>query len=90
MPHMTDIERCKTWISDKTLFSLARALNTEPYQLLAPQDEEKSELPGAEISNETLNFISNEVNSQKRVIKKFVEDKMDDLLVRILKKQQGS
>jgi hypothetical protein len=33
---MTDIERCKTWVSDKTLIKIARALDTSPWLLLRP------------------------------------------------------
>ncbi|MCR4940751.1 MAG: helix-turn-helix transcriptional regulator [Treponemataceae bacterium] len=32
-PYMNDIERCQTWISDKTLAKLARALNLEIHEL---------------------------------------------------------
>jgi hypothetical protein len=31
-----DIEACRTWISDKTLESLANALKTDIYRLLMP------------------------------------------------------
>jgi len=36
---INDIEGCRTWVSDKTLVKIARALNVEPYQLLLPQNE---------------------------------------------------
>jgi transcriptional regulator with XRE-family HTH domain len=38
LSYMTDIERCKTWVSDKTLLRIARALNTSPWLLLRPAD----------------------------------------------------
>jgi transcriptional regulator with XRE-family HTH domain len=31
---ISDIERCKSWISPSTLVNLASALNVEPYELL--------------------------------------------------------
>jgi transcriptional regulator with XRE-family HTH domain len=46
LSYMTDIERCKTWISDKTLIKIAQALGTSPWKLLYPP-EEASESPGA-------------------------------------------
>jgi transcriptional regulator with XRE-family HTH domain len=40
LSYMTDIERCKTWVSDKTLVKIARALNTSPWELLRPAENE--------------------------------------------------
>jgi transcriptional regulator with XRE-family HTH domain len=34
---INDIEGCRTWVSDKTIVKIARALNIEPYQLLFPK-----------------------------------------------------
>jgi DNA-binding XRE family transcriptional regulator len=36
---INDIEGCRTWVSDKTIIKLARALNIEVYQLFFPQTE---------------------------------------------------
>jgi transcriptional regulator with XRE-family HTH domain len=46
-PHLVDIERRRTWISDKTLSNIARALNREPYELLRAgrQEDEPGERP---------------------------------------------
>jgi transcriptional regulator with XRE-family HTH domain len=33
---LSDVERCKTWVSPLTLVKLAAALNIEPYELLKP------------------------------------------------------
>jgi len=33
---LSDIERCKAWVSPDTLVKLAAALNIEPYELLKP------------------------------------------------------
>jgi transcriptional regulator with XRE-family HTH domain len=35
---MTDIERCKTWVSDKTLEKIAAALDISPWELLRPAE----------------------------------------------------
>jgi len=36
---INDIEGCRTWVSDKTIIKIARALNIEVYQLFFPQTE---------------------------------------------------
>jgi transcriptional regulator with XRE-family HTH domain len=36
---LSDIERCKTWVSPLTLVKLADALKIEPYELLKPNIE---------------------------------------------------
>ncbi len=41
-PYMNDIERCQTWVSDKTLAKLAWALNFDLHELFV-QDNELSE-----------------------------------------------
>jgi transcriptional regulator with XRE-family HTH domain len=33
---LSDIERCKTWVSPRTLVKLAGAFHIEPYELLKP------------------------------------------------------
>lgn len=42
-PYMNDIERCQTWVSDKTLAKLAWALNLELHELFTENDEPKKE-----------------------------------------------
>jgi transcriptional regulator with XRE-family HTH domain len=37
------IEGCRTWVSDKSLTTLADALGTEVFQLFAPAPEDQSE-----------------------------------------------
>lgn len=39
-PYMNDIERCQTWVSDKTLLKLAQALFVKPYELFISENEE--------------------------------------------------
>jgi len=36
---INDIEGCRTWVSDKTLVKIARALKVEIYQLIYPNTE---------------------------------------------------
>ena len=40
---ISDIEGCRTWVSDKTLFKLAEALKVAVFQLLAPVFDEDGE-----------------------------------------------
>lgn len=40
-----DIESCRSWVSDKTIVKLARALRVEAYQLLFPQSEDDRLFP---------------------------------------------
>ena len=34
LPYLSDIEHCKTWVSDKKLLKISKALNTTPSELL--------------------------------------------------------
>jgi len=38
-----DIEGCRTWVSDKTLISLAEALKTDTYRLFMPETIQEDE-----------------------------------------------
>ena len=42
---INDIEGCRTWVSDKTLVKLARALKVEVYQLICPKTEAEKLFP---------------------------------------------
>ena len=41
---ISDIEGCRTWVSDKTLSKLSEVLSVDIFQLLVPIDEEKAEI----------------------------------------------
>jgi transcriptional regulator with XRE-family HTH domain len=91
VPYMTDIERCRTWVSDKTLKKLATALRMKPYQLLLPDSGgESPKEPEDDVKDGGIGFISDEITAQKKAIKRFVEDRMNDLLVQIVKNQGGA
>ena len=85
LPHLVAIEYCKTWISDKTLEKLARALNKEPYELLASDDS----LTKKEATDEVpaLRKTVKLVNTKKVQLRKKVGEMMDDLVMEILKIQ---
>ena len=42
---INDIEGCRTWVSDKTLVKIARALKVEVYQLMYPDTEGEKLFP---------------------------------------------
>jgi len=46
---ISDIEGCRTWVSDKTLERLANVLNVDVFQFFLPQDEENGENPNANL-----------------------------------------
>ncbi|GHV94416.1 hypothetical protein AGMMS50293_07360 [Spirochaetia bacterium] len=83
LSYLTDIERCKTWVSDKTLVNIARALNMEAYELLIPQDTEK---PGdIKQKNRTLRQTAGLIKAKKSLLRKITGETMDDLILEIIK-----
>jgi transcriptional regulator with XRE-family HTH domain len=46
LSYMTDIERHRTWVSDKTLLKIAKALGTSPWLLLRPPERKDPETKG--------------------------------------------
>jgi hypothetical protein len=59
---MNDIEGCRTWVSDKTLIRLAKALETEIFRLLLPNsmsDTDVSAVLALEIARELQNIKKN-------------------------------
>ena len=42
---INDIEGCRSWVSDKTLVKIAKALKVEVYQLLFPKSESEKLFP---------------------------------------------
>jgi transcriptional regulator with XRE-family HTH domain len=77
--HILDIEYCKTWVSDKTLNSIAKALYLEPYELLVPENvQNKTE-------NHFLQRIANIIRGKKTVLRQKTEEIIDDLMLEIVK-----
>ncbi|GHV43564.1 hypothetical protein AGMMS49546_25540 [Spirochaetia bacterium] len=83
LSYMTDIEYCKTWVSDKTLMSIAKALNTEAYELLRPAGGELNTGDGKKGTN--LHRITALVSGKKKILKKAAEESLDDLIRQIIK-----
>ena len=83
VPHMVDIEYCKTWVSEKTLFSIARALNMEAYELLIPENIEETSKTSQE--NKKLQKMAKLIKAKKRELRKNTGEAMDSLILDILK-----
>ena len=85
VPHMLDIEYCKTWVSDKTLYSIASALNLEAYELLLPKNTEKT----SKLKQENTNLMKTAelIKAKKRELRKNTGEIMDNLILDILKLQ---
>ncbi len=80
LPYLSDIEHCKTWVSDKTLMKLAKALHTEPSQLL---DEISSDYKqnSENLSEERIVDI---IYQEKKEIIKSINKLCDETIQKIL------
>ena len=83
MSHLRDIEYCKTWVSEKTLSKIAQALNLEAYELLIPENAEKKEKSGGK--NRSLQQTAELIKERKRLLRKSVDESMDNLMLDIIK-----
>jgi len=64
---INDIEGCRTWVSDKTIVKLARALKVEAYQLLFPHNEAEKLYPTkvpANILQDLKNIIKDDLEKR--------------------------
>lgn len=82
LPYMTDIEHCKTWVSDKTLGNIARALHMEAHELLIPPQKENAVQSKEQI---LLRQIAQLIKEKKRVLRQAAGDSMDDLILQIIR-----
>lgn len=80
LPYLSDIEHCKTWVSDKTLIKLAKALHTEPSQLL--EDINTVSNKNTEKLNEEkiAQIIYQEKKEMIKSINKFCDDTIQKIL----------
>ena len=79
--HIIEIEQCKTWVSDRTLSSIAKALNKEVYELLLPENNGKHTEDGQAALQRTAQIIK----AKKAQLRKNAEEAMDDLMLEIIK-----
>ena len=76
-PYMNDIERCQTWVSDKTLSKLAWALNVQLHELFINGD-----LPKKSFSKKEAYSLFSE---HKQNIKEYVDKSFDTLMRAVIK-----
>jgi len=69
---ISDIEGCRTWVSDKTLENLAKALDVDIFMLFMPPYE------GTGSDSENL---CNRLAKLRTAIKKDVDDRLDQFYV---------
>ena len=74
--YLADIEHCKTWISDKTLLKLAKALHKQPFELLISKKTESGK--------SDLHLISDIIYDEKKEIMKIVSEICDKTVQKIL------
>ena len=86
VPHMLDIEYCKTWVSDKTLQNLAKALNKEAWELLSPGvvDLPKGRKVAA-VKQEEMQRIADLVVTKKEILRRAADEAMEDLVMEIIR-----
>jgi transcriptional regulator with XRE-family HTH domain len=85
MSHIRDIEYCKTWVSDKTLSQIARALNVEAYELLMPEGPKEGGQAGRNTA--AMRQTAGLINAKKRELRKQTGEAMDNLILEIVKLQ---
>jgi len=66
---ISDIEGCRTWVSDKTLEKLAKALNVDIFQLFMPPQEDIGENSEA--------FLYNRLMELRTTIKEDIDKRLD-------------
>ncbi len=81
-PYMNDIERCQTWVSDKTLAKLAWALNLDLYELFLKNDAENDETE-KEANNEKEKYLL--FQQQKQEMHNYIDKSFETLFRDVMK-----
>jgi len=79
---INDIEGCRTWVSDKTIVKLARALKIEAYLLLFPQTEAEKLYP--------IKVPANILQDLKDIIKEDLEKRFSEVITENFSSQPHS
>jgi len=66
---ISDIEGCRTWVSDKTLERLAKTLNVSIFQLFMPPDEDNEDNAEA--------FLYNRLMKLRTTMKEDIDKRLD-------------
>jgi len=70
---ISDIEGCRTWVGDKTLENLAKALNVDIYQLFIPINEK--------IGNESEDILYNRLIKLRKEMKEDIDSRLDQFFL---------
>jgi transcriptional regulator with XRE-family HTH domain len=90
LPYLLDIEYCKTWVSDKTLTNIAKALNVEAYELLINREQSEGKPAGTDNDEaRRLREIITLIETKQKALKQTSDDIMSDLLSQILMLYSG-
>jgi len=89
LSYLTDIERCKTWVSDKTLQSLAGTLNREAWELLFPAAGECGAGAAREPARgrDRAQHMAGLIVKKREILRRAVNQAMEDLIVEISKEE---
>jgi transcriptional regulator with XRE-family HTH domain len=69
---ISDIEGCRTWVSDKTLSNLAKALEVDIFRLLTP--------PLAQKNDDKDPFMSERIDQLRQDMKNYIDRRLDQFL----------
>jgi len=67
---ISDIEGCRTWVSDKTLGNLAQALGVDIFQLFMPP-------PGEDNEKNAAAFLYNRLIKLRTIMKEDIDKRLD-------------
>jgi transcriptional regulator with XRE-family HTH domain len=70
---ISDIEGCRTWVSDKTLLKLSEVLKVDIFQLLLPPDEDEAH---------TKRSLAQRVRKLRQVMKADIDARLDKFFYR--------
>jgi len=90
LSYLNNIERCETWVSDKTLKSLARTLNREAWELLSPSTGENGLAMEREASigkHNKIQHIADLIAKKREILRRTVNQTMEDLIMEISKEE---
>jgi len=88
LSYLVDIERCRTWVSDKTLKNLAKTLNREAWELLSPSTAENGSAREREAHHkqrDKVQHIADLIVKKREMLCRTVNQTMEDLIVEIAK-----
>lgn len=76
LPYLSDIEHCKTWVSDKTLLKLSKALFVTPSDLLQEDIVQKENSEERQIAN----LLQKQKKLLNEAINKICDETFKDLM----------